>query len=91
MILSCTQDSVPINGNRFRNGFVFIHRYDGSIMVNQVWSGCKACRTKHKQMPKENLVKMQPIIHLPNGDIGAFAYHDSAEKALKPGDKLLVR
>ena len=43
------------------------------------------------EIPSENLVQMQPIIHLPNGDIGAFAYHDSAEKALKPGDKLLVR
>jgi hypothetical protein len=43
------------------------------------------------EIPSENFVKMQPIIHLPNGDIGAFAYHDSAEKALKPGDKLLIR
>ena len=43
------------------------------------------------EIPSENLVKMQPIIQLPNGDIGAFAYHDSAEKALKSGDKLLIR
>lgn len=44
-----------------------------------------------KEISPDNLSKMQPIVHLPNGEIGAFGYYYDAMLELKPGDKLLIR
>ena len=42
------------------------------------------------EIPSENLVKMPPVVTLPNGDVGGFLYSGPAERALRPGDRLLV-
>lgn len=42
-------------------------------------------------IPPDNLIKMQPIVHLPNGELGTFGYYYDAMLELKPGDKLLYK